>query len=88
MRMTIEQVQAGRARTNENAKAEAMAAEEAAVYNLDLIRKLEKRVARLESEVLAHAKSITTLDRMLTATCHKPEGPDPTRESEGAWGYE
>ena len=53
------------------------ASEEKAVYNLEKIRKLEKRIARLESEVLAHAKSITTLDRMLTAMCHEAEGAPP-----------
>ena len=58
-------------------QAEAMASEKTAVYNLGEIRKLEKRIARLESEVLAHAKSITTLDRMLTAMCHEAEGAPP-----------
>jgi len=53
------------------------ASEEKAVYNLEKIRKLEKRIARLEFEVLAHAKSITTLDRMLTAMCHEAEGAPP-----------
>ena len=56
---------------------EAEASVGAAVYNLEKIRKLEKRIARLESEVLAHAKSITTLDRMLTAMCHEAEGAPP-----------
>ena len=61
-------------RIDKNIEAEALAAEDAAVYNLDLIRKLEKRAARLEAEVLAHAKSITTLDKMFTAMCHDAEG--------------
>jgi len=106
-----------------DAQAEALAAEDAAVYNLNLIRKLEKRVNRLESDNMAQAKHIALLmelvermgrdldvhyadrvahgegsldgypytvigQREYDAAMHEAEGPDPTRESEGAWGHE
>jgi len=111
---------------------EAEATEDTAVYNLDLIRKLKKRVGRLENDNVAQAKHIELLTRLMErigravdaladwhdkenlelicddvapvlndgyfytpagqreydAAMHEAEGAPPTRESEGAWGYE
>jgi len=53
-----------------DAQAEALAAEEAAVYNLDLIRKLERRAARLESDNMAQAKHIEVLTRLVVRIGH------------------
>uniref|UniRef100_A0A6M3XCB4 Uncharacterized protein n=3 Tax=viral metagenome TaxID=1070528 RepID=A0A6M3XCB4_9ZZZZ len=51
-RSIIEEVLAQReARRKADAQAEALAAEDTAVYNLDLIRKLEKRVEDLQARV-------------------------------------
>ena len=44
---------------------EAEAAEDTAVYNLDLIRKLAKRTGRLENDNVAQAKHIELLTRLV-----------------------
>ena len=61
IRMTREEIAAYRKKE----QAEAMAAESAAVYNLDLIRKLEKRASALEFANVAQAKHIELLTRLV-----------------------
>jgi len=46
-------------------QAEALAAEEAAVYNLGLIRKLERRITSLGFDNVAQAKHIELLTRLV-----------------------
>jgi len=63
MDITNESWQRDKAR--EAIKAEALAAEETAVYNLDLIRKLERRITSLGFDNAAQAKHIELLTRLV-----------------------
>jgi len=115
----IEEVLAQReARQKADAQAEALAAEEATVYNLGKIRKLERQLEAQEEVLVLLGRLVERMGRDLDgyinadygtfeavnpasrysytlagqrecdAAGHDAEGTPPTRESEGAWGYE
>ena len=91
MRMTLEQVQAERLQMDARAKANERVAE--LERTVDTLVKL---VVRMGCDLNTHWWGDNMPDwpytiegqREYDAAMHEAEGPDPTRESEGAWGYE
>lgn len=68
VRMTLEEIAAERARIDAKRKAEALASEATAVYNLDLIRKMERRIAGGEILTDALCVQLGAAARELTAS--------------------
>ena len=91
MRMTLEQVQAERLQMDAKARANERVAE--LERTVDTLVKL---VERMGCDLNTHWWGDNMPDwpytpagqREYDAARHEDDGPDPTRESEGAWGYE